>query len=65
MLLHLKSRGPSSGKTGKMVGEEKGVWERGERRVWEEPHPRKEPRNPKEGYRSLPTWFPYGLVELV
>jgi len=27
--------------------------------------PERKPENPKEGYRSLSTWFSYGLVELV
>ena len=40
---------------------ERRAWEERERRAWEQPHPIKEVRNPKEGYRSLSTWFPHGF----
>ena len=50
-------RGPSPGNTEEMVGKEKGTWEKRERRVWEQPHPRKEVRNPREGTKAFPHGF--------
>jgi len=50
-------RGPSPGNTEEMVGEEKGAWEERERRAWEQPHPRKEVRNPKKGTEAFPHGF--------